>query len=375
MTSVREIFWCGVTRADFFSIEHGPGVGPVTGQGQKYISISFRGMTYVELGRFLGLPRPSEIGKSRPPVTLPSVGTVYDISDRAPLTFRSRYRPPKQDDRYRIANQNRQPTGKQQQSRHPAWTSLYGFPSAPDDVRSLSDDRIPDLTYLKLFVAKLESGEYLAGFFNSPTIPDSLSDIESLRVLFEPYDESRSAGVIDLRGAGVSTWQLAGTENGETALSRDIPELVEAVEAVKRAAGRRSRGQGRRVSAAERKAIEMCAIRAVTAELESDGWSVEDVGLFRSYDLHCHKRDDEKRVEVKGTTGDGSAVILTPGEVRHARTHDVALVIVSNIRLEVDEEGQFHGHGGTLQIIDPWLIDEHGELEPTGYAYRLVSPD
>src|ERR1700722_19344619 len=107
MVEVAELFWRAFTAADFFNIERGRAAGPTGGYGQLYISISFRGLTQLQLGAFLGRATPTEIETVRPAVTI-EADVAYDRSIEAPLTFRSRYRPPQPDDRYYIANQNRQ---------------------------------------------------------------------------------------------------------------------------------------------------------------------------------------------------------------------------------------------------------------------------
>ncbi len=99
------------------------------------------------------------------------------------------------------------------------------------------------------------------------------------------------------------------------------PEVQSAIEAVQEAAGRRrGRGQGFRISAADRKAIEDHAMEVANAYFSKAGWTVIDVSANRSYDLHCTKDDETLCSEVKGATTDGASVLLTPNEVRTAPT-------------------------------------------------------
>jgi hypothetical protein len=370
MAQVVELLWRAITAADFFNIERKREHGPSSGGGQTYISISFSGLTYTELGTFLGIVPPTSVGTTRPGKTLKAVAVVYDPKVSADLTFGPRYQPPQLGDRYCIATQNRQ---YRNQLRHPAWTAQYGFPEAHDEVSSRWDPRMPDLTYLKVFVVVSDDGSYAAGFFNSGVAPAPLGGVLGMRALFEPYDKRNSAGVVDLRSAGVTLVDLAGQANPDQELAKESPEILEALDATKRASGRRASGQGLRASAPERQAIEKRAVEVATATLKADKWKVEDVGLYRPYDLHCTRKGSEKRVEVKGTTGDGSAVLLTPGEVAHAHDNsNVALMVVSGIVLTNHADGTITGSGGDLRVIDPWTIDDDGELKPTGYGYRLT---
>lgn len=152
-----------------------------------------------------------------------------------------------------------------------------------------------------------------------------------------------------------------------TAGAGDTPEVAEATEAIADLAGRR-RGQGCQPPAENRQAVERYAVDRACEYYGALGWNVADVGGAEPYDLRCRRGDTELHVEVKGTTGDGSAVLLTPNEVKHAREQypDVALVIVSGISLT-------HGARGShadLRVIEPWRIND-GELAPVGYRYGV----
>ena len=73
-------------------------------------------------------------------------------------------------------------------------------------------------------------------------------------------------------------------------------------------------------------------------------------------------------VEVKGTTSDGTTVLLTPNEVDHARNHpdEAALFVCSNIDVVLTQRGRLATQGGrvlllhlgnpTLPCSPPWAI-------------------
>lgn len=134
---------------------------------------------------------------------------------------------------------------------------------------------------------------------------------------------------------------------------------------------RSSSGQGFRVSAEERKAIEDHAMSLAEEHFREQGYDVEDVSARKSFDLCCTRGVEELRVEVKGTQTNGAEVLLTPNEVAHAQKHrdQVALFIVHSV--QVNSDGERHtASGGETRVILPWNIDE-GELKPTGYKYRV----
>lgn len=370
MTDVSSLFWRAVSSADFFNIERRRDAGPSGGGGQSYISISFSGLTYQELGEFLGLADPMQIKTARPRVQLEDVKAIQNSLDTAPLVFAPRYQLPQADERYRISTQNRQ-----FQKRHPGWSAKYGFPQAPDDVTGPHDLSLPDLSHLKVWVAKTTDDEYFAGFVNAAGPPAWVADRPSLAGLFEEFDPARSAGVIEFDPGELALDALVDLGAGPLGdLAEKAPEVLDAIEFTRKSAGKRSGGQGRRQNAAERRAIELRAMEVATDHLKAGGWKVDDVSLFRSYDLHCVRRGSECRIEVKGTTGDGSSVLLTPGEVVHARDANVKLMllIVSGIELIAKQDEDPTASGGTLRIIDPWRIDEDGTLTPTGFEYKLV---
>jgi|GEM_PF-4042846 len=134
-------------------------------------------------------------------------------------------------------------------------------------------------------------------------------------------------------------------------------------------------GQGRGLSAPERRAVERHAMEMATAHYEARWDSVRDVGATESYDLVCRRGMSELRVEVKGTTGSGDTVLLTRNEVGHARKQhpNVALFVVSGIRLEGRGTDQPVAMGGTVRVISPWNVDDaRGRLEAE--TYRLTLP-
>ena len=179
MPHVVEIFWRAVTKADFFNVERGTEAGPTSGGGQLYFSISFGShMDHATLGAFLGVDPPELIATTRPSALIDAA--VLDEPDVvAPLEFRARYRPPQPDDRYYIARQNRRrPNGE----RHPAWMPESGFPAAPAYITGPDDPAVPDLSLLKICVARDDEAGYHATFVNWTARPAALP--VSVDVLF-----------------------------------------------------------------------------------------------------------------------------------------------------------------------------------------------
>lgn len=125
-------------------------------------------------------------------------------------------------------------------------------------------------------------------------------------------------------------------------------------------------GQGFRASAEERQAIEHYSMREAIDYFTSAGWQVEDVSARESFDLRCRRSGKpELHVEVKGTTGDGSKILLTANEVAHARRQypNIALVVVAGIQIGAAAHGR-------VRVIQPWKVSER-QLAPLTFSYRL----
>jgi hypothetical protein len=152
-----------------------------------------------------------------------------------------------------------------------------------------------------------------------------------------------------------------------------LSPAAQAEDAVGQAAGRaarRGRGQGFQLDQEIKVAVEARAMNLAT-EFYSQDWDVEDVHGKESYDLVCRRDHEVKHVEVKGTTTDGTEVILTPNEVQHAESYrSNALFILSDVKVGRAEDGTVTATGGVRHLYDPWNISE-GTLTPIGYRYQL----
>lgn len=122
-----------------------------------------------------------------------------------------------------------------------------------------------------------------------------------------------------------------------------------------------------------RRAVERRAMEIAIDYLKDKWDSVSDVSVTESFDLLCTAKSSELRVEVKGTTGDGAAVILTRNEVIHAQKNypNVALYVVSGIRLKVID-GLAVASGGDLLRYEPWNVDIF-ELVPISFRCSLAA--
>jgi hypothetical protein len=150
-----------------------------------------------------------------------------------------------------------------------------------------------------------------------------------------------------------------------------VQQVEKAVDDAAGKVARRGRGQGFQVDQEAKVAVEAYAMNMATEFYNGEAWSVEDVHGRESYDLVCRRGGEVRRVEVKGTATDGAEVILTPNEVSHARENpNIALFVLSNVRVERAEDGTVTATGGVAHRYDPWHLAE-GTLTPIGFRYQV----
>jgi hypothetical protein len=120
-----------------------------------------------------------------------------------------------------------------------------------------------------------------------------------------------------------------------------------------------------------KKKIEMQAVSQAVAHYEAAGFSVEDVGVYRSYDLLAKRGDEVRHVEVKGSQGYVQKVILTRNEVAHANDYGPTdLVVVGDIPWERHLDGSIDTNDGTISVYPDWRPSPEN-LKPLSYEYFL----
>lgn len=126
-------------------------------------------------------------------------------------------------------------------------------------------------------------------------------------------------------------------------------------------------GQGFGLSPAERRAVELHAMKSAEGWLRSNGYVAKDVSRTHSYDFDAERGGQPYVVEVKGSTGPRGAIFLTHNEVRlHQEKHpNNLLILVHSIDLE---GGSLACSGGVIEVISPWRIDDLS-LRPISYQY------
>ncbi|WP_457062560.1 MrcB family domain-containing protein [Mycobacteroides abscessus] len=151
----------------------------------------------------------------------------------------------------------------------------------------------------------------------------------------------------------------------------DSPELADIEQAIIAIAEPQRKPKGPRLTSAERRVIEKRAVTVTREHFESAalGYITKDVGDKESYDILAIKGGDTIKVEVKGTTSNGTEIVLTRNEVNlHKDNHPAnALAIVRHIELHRQDDGPT-ATGGELHLVMPWKVND-ARLEPIAYRY------
>lgn len=132
-----------------------------------------------------------------------------------------------------------------------------------------------------------------------------------------------------------------------------------------------ARGSGYLSDVELKRAVEQHAVRLARELYEREGYTCQDVGSTRSYDLLLRKGPDEVHVEVKGSTGAAESVELTSNEVSHAAAGqpETHLVVVDQIQWR-RESGRIITTGGKLRCWRQWS-PQQDDLKATRYRYQL----
>lgn len=160
-------------------------------------------------------------------------------------------------------------------------------------------------------------------------------------------------------------------------LSLDSPEVADARAEIDRLAGKRPklsntrspRSRAVRLTAEQRRSIELRAMSLAKSHLRKQGWTkVVDTSAGNPFDFYCKRPSAELWVEVKGTSSNGSSVVLTRNEVKHHRSVHPrsSLIVVHSIRLI--GAGRTKAIEGTVFEIHPWQIREV-DLDAIGFDY------
>lgn len=118
-----------------------------------------------------------------------------------------------------------------------------------------------------------------------------------------------------------------------------------------------------------RKQVEDAAQDRLMRHYRDLGWQVQDTRHGNPYDAIAVRGAEVRYLEAKGTETVGRAVIVTPGEVEHARTHPGHCVLGVLSDIEFTAAGELVPGSGIFRMFD-WC-PEATDLVARSYDYTL----
>ena len=104
------------------------------------------------------------------------------------------------------------------------------------------------------------------------------------------------------------------------------------------------------------------------AYYRDQGWQVTDTHLGSPYDAVAEKDGETLFLEAKGTQSAGATVLVTRGEVEHARAHPGQCFIGIWSGIAFDESGAVRTDSGEFRVLP--FYPESDELTVVGYEWR-----
>ncbi|GAA1243367.1 protein NO VEIN domain-containing protein [Oryzihumus leptocrescens] len=129
----------------------------------------------------------------------------------------------------------------------------------------------------------------------------------------------------------------------------------------------RGRSQGWQLDPIRRKKVEDAAQARLAALYEAAGWTVEDHRYGHSYDVFATKAGEVLYLEAKGTETAGNAVLVSKGEVEHARKFAGRCVMGVLSEVKFLPNGEVDAESGIFQLYE-WNPDA-GSLVPERFSF------
>lgn len=275
---------------------------------------------------------------------LGSPGIVaYSVADHGPF-----------EDKIRWASQGTYGRARQNMRLEPSWKyALTSFAPLPQPIgQDVFRLREPVLRRVRNELEATHSGPLYFPFAFSDKRP--VRAAQGYLVKF-PAEIIRTVPELHWLASSSETWQ-------------EYAQRVPASEAA--AAARRNNGGGYLTDTRVRLALERHAVNWAMDYYGRQGYHVDDVGAFESYDIKAVAGSTELHIEVKGSSGDAESVELTHNEVQHARGTATHLVVVDQIKWRRLPDGSIETSDGRVRRWESWSPADKS-LTPTRYRYQL----
>lgn len=236
---------------------------------------------------------------------------------------------------------------------------VYGF-----NTTKIEAERFATMSYRGqiLLVAAITSWEYFtdpaSGVLKKALIGDVLSADDRVHEILTAHTVPSARNPVGYFED--QQWGLSDTDG-------EYPGLLEAGD------GAVSHGQGWQSDPVQRKHVEDAAQDRLMAHYVDRRWQVEDTRFGSSYDAVARRGDEVVYLEAKGTQTDGASVLVSSGEVNHARAHPGQCVMGVLSQINCDASGAIDPTSGVFKIM-PFEPDADALLA-TAYRWALPTQD
>jgi hypothetical protein len=121
-----------------------------------------------------------------------------------------------------------------------------------------------------------------------------------------------------------------------------------------------------------RRAIEDYAMQRAGTELRSRKYgNIKDTSNYKCYDYTCELNGKQYFVEVKGTQTQGKNVILTKGEVEHAKKHPDSCILILVRSVKISASKPVKVIKGTIDVWEKWIVHDEN-LNAIQYKWTVT---
>ncbi|UZJ24519.1 DUF3883 domain-containing protein [Rhodococcus antarcticus] len=246
--------------------------------------------------------------------------------------------------------------------------SWYGYDESRSDVDLWAQNRGQH----SLEAAKVEAERYATlSYRGRVVVVVALTGWEPSADL--PRGTVKKALIGDVLGPGDSAYDAlhgaAVPRDRGTKYLVDGDYGVDGLEVLAGRSGSTGSSQGWQSDPVRRKQVEDAAQNRLMAEYRADGWTVTDTRYGNPYDAVARRAGEVVYLEAKGTQTSGGAVLISAGEVAHARRYPGQCVLGVLSDIVLNRDGNVDPTSGTFSVLPFAPQDE--DLTAIGYRWDL----
>ena len=185
--------------------------------------------------------------------------------------------------------------------------------------------------------------------------------------------EHQHRSLIRVDAGILAAYRLARSgKGGNQAKPNSVPEPAQIEAAVELGTNpQKSTQQGFGLTPKERKCVELQAMKVARRHLSKERFVAKDVSKNSPFDFLASRDGKTIAVEVKGTIGQGTNIVLTKNEVQYQQMKHPANMLIVVHSIHLNRKGtKPTASGGAVVVQSPWSIDKK-RLKPLSYSYTV----